>query len=158
MSDDETSPLHCAVQRGALEIAQLLLTSGATATKEDEFGDLPLDIAKRNNNKPMIELLKSKSVAQTVVKEGSAGPEQGAQRIQYGDGHMSASEARRLMDHAVDWDAAELGREMEAGSVVEMVTDPATGDQFLRRVPLKRGARDLFPPMAADPGTSHSQD
>lgn len=164
MTDDETSPLHYAVQKGCLEIAEILLANGATATKKDEFGDMPLDIAKRINNRPMVQLLKSKSVAQNVVADGSTGSRagqggpsrsvRGAARVQYGDGHMGASEARKLVDEAVDWDAAELGREVQDGSVVEVVTDSETGEQFLRRVPLKKGARNLFPAMEPDSGNS----
>ena len=152
ISDDETSPLHFAVRKGFLEVADLLLANGATATKKDEFGDLPLDIAKRANSKPLVQLLKCKSVDQTVVGDGRADDKglstsapRRAKNVQYGDGQMDQSAARKLVEEAVDWDAAELGREVEEGSVVEMVTDPHTGEQFLRRVPLKKGARDLFP-------------
>jgi hypothetical protein len=167
ISDDETSPLHFAVRKGFLEVVDLLLANGATATKKDEFGDLPLDIAKRANSKPLVQLLKSKSVEQSVVRDGrldrhvaepglSTSAPRRAKNVQYGDGQMDQSAAQKLIEDAVDWDAAELGREAEEGSVVEMVTDPQTGEQFLRRVPLKKGARDLFPvvvpPQGSDAG------
>lgn len=57
---------------------------------------------------------------------------------------MFATDARKLVNAAADWEAAELGREGEGGSIVEMVVDAETGEQFLRRVPLKKGARALF--------------
>ena len=40
----------------------------------------------------------------------------------------------------MDWAAAELGRESDEGSVVELVVDPDTGEQYLRRLPLNPGA------------------
>lgn len=155
VSDDETTPLHFAAHKGFQDIAVLLLDSGATATKADEFGDMPLDIAKRANNKPLVQLLKSKSVRATVVDDGRGTGDKektpGAYRDKsytgYGGENMRSSEARKLVEDAVDWDAAELGREGEEGSLVEMVIDPETGEQFVRRVPLKQGARQLFPEM-----------
>ena len=64
------------------------------------------------------------------------------------------TDARRLVNAAADWEAAELGREGEGGSVVEMVVDAETGEQFLRRVPLKKGARALFDDASGNPPPS----
>jgi len=161
-SDDETTPLHIAAQKGFQAIAALLLESGATATKADEFGDMPLDIARRANNKPLVQLLKGKSVRATVVDDGrgSAKKPPGLYRdksyTEFGGEQMQSSTASKLVENAVDWDAAELGRDSEEGSVVEMVIDPETGDQFLRRVPLKQGARQLFPDVPPPPPDSAS--
>ena len=67
---------------------------------------------------------------------------------------MFATDARKLVNTAADWEAAELGREGEGGSVVEMVVDAKTGEQFLRRVPLKKGARALFDDASGNPPPS----
>ena len=160
VSDDETSPLHFAAQKGLHDIAALLLASGATATKKDEFGEWPIDIARRTNNKAMIQLLKAKSVRTTVVNSERSSEQEmtapGKYRdksfTEYGGEQMTSTAAQNLVDAAVDWDAAELGREGADGSLVEMVTDPETGEQFVRRVPLKRGARSLFPQQPDSPG------
>ena len=158
LSDDETSPLHAAVHKGMQDIVELLLASGADATRTDEFGDSPLDIARRANNRPLVQLLKGKSVRTTVVDDGlgnvqqESGPKYRDKSCsEYGGEQMASADARRLVDAAVDWGAAELGRESEEGSVVQMVIDAETGEQFLRRVPLKKGARALFNDAAGDP-------
>ena len=160
-SDDETTPLHIAAQKGFQTIAALLLESGATATKADEFGDMPIDIARRANNKPLVQLLKGKSVRATVVDDGRGnvkppGLYRDKSYTEFGGEQMQSSTASKLVENAVDWDAAELGRDSEEGSVVEMVIDPETGDQFLRRVPLKQGARQLFPDVPLPPPDSAS--
>ena len=171
VSDDETTPLHFAVLKGYKDIVTLLLASGATMAKPDEFGDLPIDIAKRRNDRALVQLLKNtspqsakgdkadrrrvpldSSAAQGEGEPGAGASYRDKSYTEYGGEQMLGAEARQLAHDAVDWDAAYLGREVEEGYLVEMVENPTTGEQLFRRLPLKPGASVLFPkpPRAPD--------
>ncbi len=50
-------PLHIAVERGSLEIAEMLIRLGANATHENVNGETPLQIAKAKGHQALIDLL-----------------------------------------------------------------------------------------------------
>lgn len=51
------TPLHDAVLGGRVEIVKLLLSAGANKTLKDDYGDTPYDIAQRNYQKEILDLL-----------------------------------------------------------------------------------------------------
>jgi hypothetical protein len=53
------TPLHVAVESGYSEIVKLLLSYKPDMKKQDVFGNTPLDLAIKNKDKNMVELLTS---------------------------------------------------------------------------------------------------
>ncbi|MCE1247601.1 MAG: ankyrin repeat domain-containing protein [Firmicutes bacterium] len=57
-SSDRMTPLHDAVNKGYAESAEILLKYGANIEETDQNSNTALDLAKKSNNKKMMELLK----------------------------------------------------------------------------------------------------
>ena len=60
------------------DIAELLLSSGANATRTDEFGDTPLDLARRANSRPLVRLIEGKSMRSSALDHRRGGVQKGS--------------------------------------------------------------------------------
>lgn len=67
--NDGNTPLHIAAFMGYTDIAELLLRYGANPNLRNKNGETPLDIAKKSNNRPLIDLLQQASTSQLTFSQ-----------------------------------------------------------------------------------------
>jgi ankyrin repeat protein len=66
---DQSTPLHCAVQTGTVEIVDLLLKHFAEVNAQDEEGITPLHLACISGNLPMVKKLISRPEISVELKD-----------------------------------------------------------------------------------------
>lgn len=67
LANGSVTPLHCAAEKGKLSVVHLLLESKANAYARTDAGDMPHDLAMREQRDQIAKVLPSKPAASTVA-------------------------------------------------------------------------------------------